>query len=132
MTQEAANCITIDGGKGQAFQDATAPGEIVKFESNELNDYSLGDATKAYKGSLTKCLRHIVHIKPGIFVLFDELEAPKPVSFEWWLHALSEIKFDNDNKVLNISQGDARLKVRFLQSEKVKFQPDQRIPRCTS
>ena len=38
----SANSVTIDGGKGQAFQDATAPGEIVKFESNDLYDYTLG------------------------------------------------------------------------------------------
>jgi hypothetical protein len=127
-TTRSANTVTIDGGKGQAFQDATAPGRIVKFESNDLYDYTLGDASKAYKSALTKFNRHVVHIKPGIFVLFDELEAPKPVNFEWWLHALSEIKFDNDNNVMNISQGDARLKVKFLQSEKVKFSQIKGFP----
>ncbi len=127
-TTRSANTVTIDGGKGQAFQDATAPGRIVKFESNDLYDYTLGDASKAYKGALTKYDRHVVHIKPGIFVLYDELEAPKPVNFEWWLHALSEIKFDNDNKVMNITQGDARLNVRFLQSEKLNFSQIKGFP----
>jgi hypothetical protein len=100
----------------------------VKFESNDVYDYTLGDASKAYKGILTKFNRHVVHIKPGIFVLFDELEAPKPVNFEWWLHALSEIKFDKDNNIMNISQGDARLKVKFLQSAKVNFSQIKGFP----
>ncbi len=117
----SANTVTIDGGKGQAFQDATAYGEIVKFESRDFYDYTLGDASKAYKGLLNVFNRHVVHIKPGIFVLFDELEAPKPVNFEWWLHSLSEMKIDDNNKMINISQGDARLNVRFLQSGKLNF-----------
>jgi hypothetical protein len=127
-TTRSANTVTIDRGKGQAFQDATAPGRIVKFESNDLYDYTLGDASKAYKGALTKFNRHVVHIKPGIVVLFDELEAPKAVNFEWWLHALSEIKFDKDNNLMNISQGDARLKVKFLQSAKLNFSQIKGFP----
>ena len=124
----AANSITIDGGKGQAFQDAEANGEIVKFESNDLYDYTLGDATKSYKGLLNKFKRHVVHIKPGIFVLYDELEAPKPVNFEWWLHTLSEMKIDDNNKIINISQGDARLKVSFLQSGRLNFNQIKGFP----
>jgi hypothetical protein len=125
---KAANSVTIDGGKGQAFQDAEATGEIVKFETNDLYDYTLGDASKAYKGIITKFKRHVVHIKPGIFVLFDELEAPKPVNFEWWLHSLSEMQIDGITKIINISQGDARLKVRFLQSGKLNFSQIRGFP----
>ena len=117
----SANTVTIDGGKGQAFQDATAFGKIVKFESRDFYDYTLGDASKAYNSLLNVFNRHVVHIKPGIFVLFDELEAPKPVNFEWWLHSLSEMKVDDNSKIINISRGDARLKVRFLQSGKLNF-----------
>jgi hypothetical protein len=124
----SANSITIDGGKGQAFQDATANGKITVFESNELYDYTVGDATKAYKGSLNKFLRHVIHLKPGVFILFDELEAPKPVKFEWWLHSLSSMNFDSMNKMINISQGKARLKVQFLQSGKMDFQQIKGFP----
>jgi len=123
-----SNSITIDGQKGQAFQDADANGKIVTFESNDMYDYTLGDATKAYKGSLTKFLRHVVHIKPGVFVLFDELEAPKPVKYEWWLHSLSEMNIDGNNKVINIAQGDARLKVLFLEAGKLDFQQIKGFP----
>lgn len=124
----AANSVTINGGKGQAFQDAEAYGEIVQFNSSDIFDYTMGDASKAYKGLLNKFYRHVVHIKPGIFVLFDELEAPKPVNFEWWLHSLSEMKIDGNNKIINISQGDALLKVRFLQSGKLNFNQIKGFP----
>jgi len=127
-TTRSANTITIDGGKGQAFQDANANGNIVKFESNELYDYALGDASKAYKGSISKFNRHVVHLKPGVFIIFDELEAPVPVNFEWWLHSLSEMKIDDGNKTITISQGNAQLKVKFLQSEKLKFSQIKGFP----
>jgi len=117
----AANCITVDGGQGQAFQDPTVPGKIVKFESNDLYDYTLGDASATYKGLLDKFHRHVIHIKPGIFFLFDDLSAPKPVTFEWWLHTLSKMNIDENNKIVNVAQRNARLKVQFLQSEKLSF-----------
>lgn len=124
----AANTVTIDGGKGQAFQDPDAAGKIVKFESNDLYDYSLGDAAPAYKGLLKKFNRHIMHIKPGIFVLVDELEAPAPVKYEWWLHSLSEMKISDENKTIHISQGNARLKVQFLQTGKLNFNQIKGFP----
>jgi hypothetical protein len=124
----SANSVTIDGGKGQAFQDAEAAGKIAKFESTDLFDYALGDAAKAYKGLLNKFNRHVVHIRPGIFVILDELEAPVPVYFEWWMHALSEMKTDAPNKDILVSQGDARLKIRFLQSGKVGFSQIKGFP----
>lgn len=127
-TTRASNCITIDGGKGQAFQDPSANGKITKFESTELYDYALGDASKAYKGSLIKFNRHVVHIKPGVFIIFDELEAPKPVNFEWWLHSLSEMQIDSENKNISISQADIRLMVRFLQKGKLNFSQIKGFP----
>ncbi|MCK4966555.1 heparinase II/III family protein, partial [bacterium] len=118
---KAANCITIDGGIGQKYRDTSAKGKILEFESNEVYDYTLGDASNCYRGLINKWHRHVVHIRPGVFVLFDDLDAPKPVTYEWWIHALSEMNIDKENKIINIAQGDARLKVMFLQSGKLGF-----------
>ena len=70
----------------------------------------------------------MVHIRPGIFVVLDDLEAPKPVTFEWLLHALSEMNIDEYNNSVKISQGNARLKVLFLQSEKLNFHQFKGFP----
>lgn len=120
-TTKGANSITINGGKGQPWGDPAATGEIAKFESNEMYDCALGDASRSYKGLLTKFHRHVVHLKPGVFILFDDLEAPEPANFEWWLHALSEMRIDGDDKRVIVSQGDARLKVQFLQPGGLSF-----------
>ncbi len=106
---KSSNCITIDGGIGQIKRDPASKGKIIEFESKDFYDYVLGDATEAYQGLLKKFHRHVVHIRPGIFILFDDVEAPKPVTFEWWIHALSEMTINPENKSITISQGDARL-----------------------
>jgi hypothetical protein len=68
-------------------------------------------------GLLKKFHRHVVHIRPGIFIIYDDLEASEPVTFEWWLHALSEMDVNQAEKSIIISKGDAGLKVKFLQGE---------------
>ncbi len=117
---KSSNTITINGGTGQEGV-AAAKGKIAHFENNDIYDYIMGDATEAYMGLLKKFHRHVVHIRPGVFILFDDLEAPEPVTFEWWLHALSEMKIDEKKKSLLISEGDVRLKVQFLQSGELNF-----------
>ncbi len=118
---KSSNSITIDGGQGQE-RLAEAKGEVVRFENRDLYDYVLGDATRAYMGLLDKFHRHVIHIRPGVYVMYDDLEAPDPVTFEWWLHALSQMNANESDQSIVISEGDARLKVHFLQAGKLKFE----------
>ena len=117
---KSSNSITIDGWKGQQGV-AAAKGKVVIFENRDVYDYILGDATQAYMGLLNKFHRHAIHIRPGVYVIYDDLEAPEPVTFEWWLHALSEMSVNESGKSIIVSEGDSRLKVNFLQSGKLKF-----------
>jgi len=128
---KAKNCVTIDGGVGQTKRSWDANGKIVRFATNNRYDYALGDATPAYSGRLTKFLRHVIHVRPNVaqppsavgtvFIIVDELEAPKPVTFEWWLHALEEMKVDEAKREALIRRGDARLLVSFLQPHELAF-----------
>ena len=117
---KSSNSITIDGWKGQEGV-AAAKGKVVTFENRDIYDYILGDATKAYMGLLNKFQRYVIHIRPGVFVIYDDLEAPEPVTFEWWLHALSKMSVNESEKSIIVSEGNARLKVNFLQSGKLNF-----------
>ncbi len=110
---KSSNCITLDGGKGQPPHDPLAKGQITAFRSWGDYDYVAGDATEAYRGRLTRFHRHVIHVRPGIFVIFDDVVAPNPVKYEWWLHSLSEMELDEKNQAVTISQGNARLRVLF-------------------
>ena len=118
---KAVNCVTIDGGIGQTIRKPLANGRIVRFFTSRKCDYALADATPAYSGRLDKFLRHVIHIRPGTFIIIDELSAPKPVTWEWWLHSLQKMSFDADTGQVSIRRGDARLEASFILPESLDF-----------
>lgn len=113
------NSVLING-IGQPYTTA-AYGRILRAGSGASIAYALGDASHAYCGftddemwvknfaaagieqtpengfgptPLTKYLRHIAVLQPGIVVLYDELEASEAARWEWLLH--SPVEFDID------------------------------------
>ncbi len=114
----SSNSITINGWRGQA-RLAQAKGRVDLFENRDIYDYFVGDATLAYDGLLDRFHRHVIHIRPGVFIMYDDLEAPEPATFEWWLHALSEMQVDDASRTIQVARGDARLKVKFLQQDRM-------------
>jgi hypothetical protein len=129
-----AKCgITIDGGKGQD-RGWHARGKITDYLNGEGFDFVRGDATEAYGGRLQKAVREVVHVRPGIFVIRDVLADDEPHVYEYWLHALDEMKLDSESATVRIERPKASLTVRFLSPEKPvltqtsKFDPPVRWP----
>ena len=100
----AHNAITYDGGKGQPIHSKPATGEIVNFITHPDFDLVTGDATNAYTDKtiesritdepvLDKVLRHIIYVRPDMFIVIDDLKAKKDTEskFEWWLNAEKNI-----------------------------------------
>ena len=108
---KSSNTITINGGIGQVGRNPASRGAIKAFCPGGDYDYVQADATAAYQGRLSRFVRHVVHVRPGVFVLFDDAEAPEPVTFEWWLHAASEMEIDEPYQQLTLAQGNARMRV---------------------
>ena len=126
---KAACSITIDGGIGQKARDRSANGRITQFATGDAFDLAVGDATPAYKGKLKRFLRKVVHVRPGVFVVFDDVVAPKPVTWEWWLHAMSEMQADGPARRVRMRQGDVRMDVRMLSPTAIRFtQTHQALP----
>ncbi len=88
---KANNCILVDG-QGQKIRSAAAQGTIVEFEEMPGCAYVAGDATAAYMGKLNKWVRHILFLRPGLFLLLDEVVAPKPSRYQWMFHAFEEMR----------------------------------------
>ncbi|MBM4084458.1 MAG: DUF4962 domain-containing protein, partial [Planctomycetes bacterium] len=116
-----AHCAVTVDGKGQEQRSRTANGRIADFADTKDFCYAVGDATKAYGGRLEKFLRHVVFVRPDYFVLFDDLRSAIDSEFQWWLHAKREMKLDEPGQAVTISEGDARLLVRFLSPTPLKF-----------
>ncbi len=120
--QTKASCaITIDGGLGQKPRDRHANGRITQFATGVGYDLAVGDATAAYAGRLKRALRKVIHVSPGVFVVFDDVVAPKPVTFEWRLHSKSQMLLDNATRRALVRQGKSMMDVRMLAPKTVRW-----------
>jgi hypothetical protein len=123
---KASNAITFNGGQGQGKRSIRARGRIEAFATGAGYDYASGDATAAYEGRVLRAVRRIVHLRPGVFVIYDELGAPRPVVWEWWLHALSRMEVDVRAAEVWVREGRAAMLVRLLEPDDAAFaQTDQ-------
>ncbi|HZG75121.1 MAG TPA: DUF4962 domain-containing protein, partial [Paenibacillus sp.] len=111
----SANAITVDGRKGQLFDSIDADGKVLGFVTHTDFDATSGDATPAYGGNVGKAQRHILYIRPSVFVVIDDLKSATPggSEFEWRLHAEDLMQVDADQAGATIIKGDAALKVKL-------------------
>ena len=110
-------------GEGQVPHSVASTGEIVREKLTPSYDYIAGDATVAYGKRLEKAWRHVVFVK-GIqpfIVLYDELVAPQPATFQFMLHGLRAFTFDQANGRARIEQPKAAVEVAYLAPVPIAF-----------
>ncbi len=127
------NTILVNG-RGQANDGVyemfkTVPNErldkirIAEYWSNDEYFYARGEAASGYYEDLglKKFDRHFLFVKPGYFVVWDELETERPAAFTFLLNADREIKQNrshtdlvNQNSslaVFRVEPSEARIEV---------------------
>lgn len=114
---KANNAILIDG-KGQIIRDFTAQGRISDFQHVKKISYVAGDATAAYKGLFRRNHRHVLFIRPGLFIMLDDLEGSDPATYQWLLHGLEPIEMDKASQRVISQRDGARLDVHLYHSGK--------------
>ncbi|MCK4297901.1 MAG: heparinase II/III family protein, partial [Planctomycetes bacterium] len=129
---KAHNSILVDG-EGQVAGTRASRGKIDRCVTSEWFDYCRGDAIEAYGGRLTRCFRHVLYVKetdgPGWFVIADDVASSKAATFQWLLHALSQMAVDKETRTVMITGQEAHLQVSFLTPEYLVFdQTDQFEP----
>lgn len=121
----AVNSVLVDG-EGQVPRRWDANGRLTAFESSGGYDYAEGEAAPAYQGRLKRFRRHVVHARPGVFVIFDDLEAPRAVRLQWLLHAYRKIAVDEPARTLRIENAPAAMRVHLLLPETLNFSQTDR------
>lgn len=118
----AHNGVLVDG-EGQEKHKVSAKGEIIAEHLTPEYDAICGDATPAYGGRLTRALRHAVLVKGKIpfVLLYDDLEAPKPVSYQFMLHAQKEFSLDESASAVSVDLPKAGVEVRYLAETPLSF-----------
>jgi hypothetical protein len=109
---KSVNSITVNG-KSQGRRVPTAKGKILGFYTSEDFDYVAGEAGQAYGRHLKRFTRHIVFVKPHAVLVFDRLEAPKASTFEWRLHAPTEMDVRGPRDI-RVANGRAACRIAFL------------------
>jgi hypothetical protein len=129
------NNITVDG-QGQVKCSASAKGQIVAFKTTPSIDVVVGEAGGAYRVTeagkqrplLDRFTRAILFVKPELVIVFDRLVAPKPSSFEYWLHASNRFSV-NGQRDIAARAGDVVCAIDILAPEGLTFtQTDQYDP----
>jgi len=90
---KSQNCILVNG-LGQKKHSNLPLGEITEFATSPRFDYVVGEAAPAYEGRVTRFTRAALFIKPEAIVLIDTLEAPEASTFQWLLHARTEMQVE--------------------------------------
>ena len=88
---------------------------IIRAESNPVFDYVIGDAYTMYPDSvgLKKFLRHVIYLKPDIFIIVDELETKTPSTFQWLLHCEGELSKTDEN-TFTLKNGNVDLMIKII------------------
>lgn len=105
------NAILVNGG-GQFKHTAGAKGRILEFSTSPEKDVVAGQAGDSYAG-LKTWTRRIEFHKPRVILIRDVLEAPKPASLTWLLHAIdAPFKIDGRTAVWDGPAG--KITVEFV------------------
>ncbi|MDE6267688.1 MAG: DUF4962 domain-containing protein [Muribaculaceae bacterium] len=134
----AHNTILVNG-IGQPYS-TEGWGRILRAASGESMAYALGDASHAYCGisndemwvkafadagiaqipangfgptPLTLYHRHVVMLRSGQIVIYDELEASENAQFDWLLHSRVEFEISEDGSVAETADENRNYRARL-------------------
>ncbi len=124
---KSVNSVLING-KGQRPRSTEALGRIVGFHTSKRYDYVAGEASEAYPDPVNRFTRHILFIKPEVILIYDQLETPEPSTFQWLLHAPTEMLVDGQHAI-TVENGTAGCQVNLLAPADLRItQTDQFDP----
>lgn len=109
----SVNSILVNG-EGQTRNSREARGSIMRFEPGGGYDYVEAEAGEAYGGRLERFRRHVVHIRPGIFIIFDDVVATEPSTFQWLLHTCEEVRINRERSILEVTRESVGMNVHIL------------------
>ncbi len=106
------NVVFVNGEKQTPGKEKDKPwrenagGDILEFRSENNRDYVLMDPTNAYlKTDLKRWRRHIIHDKPLVTVVLDEINTEKGAEIETRFHSKCETTFHDGYTLLESDNG---------------------------
>jgi len=133
MNTKSHNGILVDGG-GQPYH-TEAYGWMEHFLETEELSYAVGNASRAYDSptenfdaGVKSFRRHLLLLRPDVLVIYDELEAEKPVNWTYLLHSYDRIRIDPEKRHLAVRTSKGRTDVRLLASAGLDWAVTEEYP----
>jgi hypothetical protein len=116
MRTKAHNGILFDG-TGQPNSSLDAFGRLIAFEEGAEFMYTAGEAKWAYdEVEIDRFTRHILALKPDIYLVYDQIETPEAHTHHYLLHAESEMAIDEAAKTVDVvGREEARCRVTLVE-----------------
>ena len=123
---KAHNTILVDG-RGQMINESKAAGRITRFAHTGEIDYVCGDAQAAYGLLLRRFDRHVVFLRPNVFIILDDIEAEEPARIDWLLHAPVPFETLGGGMALRVRNGSAFAHVHVCGAEEMICEQNARF-----
>ena len=123
---KAHNTILVDG-RGQLVNAIKAAGHVTHFAHTGDIDYVVGDAQAAYGNRLRRFDRHVVFLRPNLFVILDDVESAEPSTVEWLLHSPLPFVIDREAGLVSVQNGPAFARVHLRGPGELAFSQTDRF-----
>jgi hypothetical protein len=70
---------------------------------------------------LKKAFRHVIFVKPDLIVLADEVEAPKPSTYQWMLHGQVPFEVNEAEQRLVLEREKAGVVVNYVSEQPLRL-----------
>ena len=129
------NGILVDQN-GQPY-DSAAYGFLPRFIQGEQLSYVVGEASHAYQAyelspktrkdntpndlEIKFFRRHYILLKSNLFIVYDEMEAHKPVDWSWLIHNYHGLKLNVENKTVETTYKNWGGRVTLFGGEAIDY-----------
>ena len=120
------NTILVNGESQP--KSITARGEVAAFFNTPDACFFVGDASDAYEDRLRRFDRSVLFLRPDVWIVHDDLEAPEPSDYTWLLNTFEAAEIDERARSLTVRQRDQRLLVQHLAPDELDYSQDNQRP----
>lgn len=122
----AHNSMLVNGKPQPVNIDSK--GKIANFFHAARLTYFVGDASEAYEKPLNTFRRAVLYVRPGTYVVYDELGSDTPSTYSWLLNVFQEPQIDEKAKSILVPQRHMRLQADTLLPQSVRYVASNKRP----
>lgn len=115
----AHNAVLVNG-EGQ-IKHTPVGGRIVGEKLTPEYDFVAGEAAKVYGGRLERFVRNVVFVKPDVIVIYDDIVAKEPSTYQFMLHAHQPFVIDERENMLVLERKHAAVIAKYIYGGKLEF-----------